>query len=127
MTVTNTSTVNKAIHPNNAYLVRSKITFYNSTSNTFVPWTGLANVSVTFYADALGTQTIAGLSGLGMAEVTNTGVYYVVVPAANTAILGTSYNGATVYQIVTGGTNNAIKVVTPLLVTQPRYAQPGAE
>jgi hypothetical protein len=127
MTVTNTSTVSKTIHPNNAYLVRSKITFYNSTTNQFVPWTGLANVSVSFYEDALGTQTIAGLSGLGMSEVTNTGVYYVVVPAANTAILGTTYTGDTVYQIVTGGTNNAIKVVTPLAVTQPRYAQPGAE
>lgn len=127
MTVTNTSTVTKTIHPNNAYLVRSKITFFNSTTNQFVPWTGLTNVSVTFYADALGTQTIAGLSGLDLTEITGTGVYYVVVPSANTAILGTNYNGATVYQIVSGGTNNAIKVVTPLLVTQPRYAQPGAE
>lgn len=126
MTVTNTTTVSKTIHPNNAYLVRSEIKFWSSSTNQFQAWTGLTTVAVGFYADALGTQSIAGLVGLGMSEVNNSGVYYVIVPAANTAILGTNYNGETVYQIVTGGPTNEIKVVTPLVVTQPRYAQPGA-
>lgn len=126
MSVTNTTTVSKTIHPNNAYLVRTKVTFWSSSTNTFQAWSGLTNMAVGFYADALGTQSIAGLVGLGMSEVNTSGVYYVIVPAANTAILGTTYNGSTIYQIVTGGTNNAIKVVTPLVVTQPRYAQPGA-
>lgn len=126
MSVTNTTTVSKDIHPNNAYLVRTQVTFWSSSTNQFQAWSGLANMTVGFYADALGTQGIAGLIGLGMSEVNTTGVYYVIVPAANTAILGTNYNGSTIYQIVTGGTNNAIKVVTPLVVTQPRYAQPGA-
>ena len=126
MTVTNTTTVSKTINPNNAYLVRSEVKLWSSSTNTFIAWTGLANMKVGFYADALGTQSIAGLIGLDMAEVTSTGVYYVIVPAANTAILGTNYNGEIIYQIVTGGTNDAIKVVTPLAVTQPRYAQPGA-
>lgn len=127
MSVTNTTTVSKTINPNNAYLVRTEVKLWSSSTNKFNAWTGLANMAVGFYEDALGTQSIAGLVGLGMSEVTSTGVYYVVVPAANTAILGTTYNGSTIYQIVTGGTNNAIKVVTPLVVTQPRYAQPGAE
>jgi hypothetical protein len=126
MSVTNTTTVSKTIHPNNAYLVRSVVTFWSSSTNTFQAWSGLTTMAVGFYADALGTTSIAGLTGLGMSEVNTSGVYYVIVPAANTAILGTNYNGSTIYQIVTGGPSNEIKVVTPLVVTQPRYAQPGA-
>jgi len=126
MSVTNTTTVSKVIHPNNAYLVRTEVTFWSSSTNQFQPWSGLTTMTVGFYADALGTQSIAGLVGLGMSEVNTSGVYYVIVPAANTAILGTNYNGSTIYQIVTGGPTNEIKVATPLVVTQPRYAQPGA-
>lgn len=126
MTVTNTATVAKTIQPNNAYLVRTKVTQWSSATNSYVAWTGLNSMRVGFYADALGVTAIGSLSNLTMTEVGATGVYYYVVPAANTAILGTNYNGATVYQIVTGGANNELKVVTALTVTQPRYALPGA-
>lgn len=118
-------TVSKTIQPNNAYLVRTKVTQWSSTTNTYVPWTGLSTMKAGFYTDALGTTGIANLTNLAMSEVTATGVYYVVVSAALTAVLGTTYNNTTVYQIVTGGPNNELKVVTPLAVTQPRYAEPG--
>lgn len=126
MSVTNTTTISKTINPNNAYLVRSEVKLWSSSTNQFQSWSGLTTMAVGFYTDALGTQSIPGLVGLGMSEVNNSGVYYVIVPAANTAILGTTYNGSTIYQVVTGGPSNEIKVVTPLRVTQPRYAQPGA-
>lgn len=113
----------KTINPNNAYLVRSQIRRWMSATNTFDLWTGLSNLTVGFYTDALGVNGIAGLTGRSMTESSVLGTYYNIVSAASTAILGTTYNNQTVYQIVTGGPNNEIKVVTPLVVTQPRYAQ----
>lgn len=117
--------VSKTIQPNNAYLVRTKVTQWSSTTDTYVPWTGLNSMRAGFYEDALGATGISGLTNLTMAEVTGTGVYYVVVSAALTAILGTSFDGDVIYQIVTGGASNELKVVTPLMVSQPRYAEPG--
>lgn len=113
----------KIINPANAYLVRSQIRRWISTTNTFELWTGLSNLVVGFYTDALGTTGIAGLTNLSMTESTVQGTYYAIVSAASTAPLGTSYNNQTIYQIVSGGPSNEIKVVTPLVVTQPRYAQ----
>lgn len=113
----------KTINPANAYLVRSSVTRYSSTTNKFEPWTGLTTLVVGFYEDALGTTAIAGLTNIAMTESSVLGTYYAVVSAASTTPLGTSYNDEIVYQIVSGGPSNEIKVVTPLLVTQPRYAQ----
>jgi len=48
-------------------------------------------------------------------------VYYRILTAAETANLA-SYDGDTIYQIVVGGSNNELRVVTPLVVTVPRTA-----
>lgn len=113
----------KTINPANAYLVRSQIRRWLSTTNTFELWTGLDNMTVGFYTDALGTNGIAGLTNLQMAESSVQGTYFAIVSAASTTPLGVTYNNETIYQIVSGGPSNEIKVVTPLVVTQPRYAQ----
>jgi len=113
----------KIINPANAYLVRSQITRWSSTTNQFEKWTGLTTLVVGFYEDALGTTAISGLTNIAMTESTVVGTYYAVVSSASTAPLGVSYNNETIYQIVSGGPNNDIKVVTPLVVTQPRYTQ----
>jgi len=113
----------KTINPANAYLVRSQITRWFSTTNSFEKWTGLTTLVVGFYEDALGTNGIAGLTNIAMTESSVLGTYYAIVSAASTTPLGVSYNNETIYQIVSGGPNNEIKVVTPLVVTQPRYTQ----
>jgi hypothetical protein len=113
----------KTINPANAYLVRSTITRYNPTTNAFEPWTGLTTMVVGFYKDALGANGIAGLTNISMTQSSVVGTYYAVVSASSTAPLATLYNNELIYQIVSGGPSNEIKVVTPLLVTQPRYAQ----
>jgi hypothetical protein len=113
----------KQINPANAYLVRSVVTRWSSTTNKFEPWTGLTSLVVGFYQDGLGTIPITGLTNIAMTESSVLGTYYAVVSATSTTPLGTLYNNEIVYQIVSGGPSNEIKVVTPLLVTQPRYAQ----
>lgn len=114
--------VSKQIHPSNAYLVRQSLTRYSATTNTYVTWTGATTIAVGFYEDALGVTAIAGLTGLAMTESTVQGVYYRVVDGTSTATLS-SYQGETIYQIVTGGSNSDLTVVTPLVVAAPRYAQ----
>jgi hypothetical protein len=112
----------KTISPNNTYLVRQAMTKYNTTTDKFAAWTG-ATLQVGFYEDALGATAIAGLGGLGMTESTATpGTYYCLVLGSQTATLS-AYAGDTIYQIVTGGPSNDVKVVLPLVVNQPRYAQ----
>lgn len=113
----------KIINPANAYLVRSQVRRWLSTTNTFELWSGLQNMTVGFYQDALGATGIAGLTNLSMTESSVLGTYFAVISAASTAPLAVSYNNETIYQIVSGGPSNEIKVVTPLVVTQPRYAQ----
>lgn len=117
-------TVSKTIQPSNAYLVRTKVTQWSSATNTYVAWTGLNSMVAGFYTDQTGTTGIASLTNLAMSEVTATGVYYVVVSSALTAGLSV-YEDTIIYQIVSGGPNAELKVVTPLIVTVPRYAQPG--
>jgi hypothetical protein len=117
-----TTATSKQIHPNNAYLVRQALSKYDPTTNTYIVWTGAASVTAGFYEDALGVTAIAGLTGLNMTESSVTGTYYYVVPGTSTAVLA-SYAGETIYQIVTGGVQSDLKVVTPLVVTEPRYAQ----
>lgn len=113
----------KQINPDNAYLVRSTITRWSSTTNRFEPWTGLTSLVVGFYEDGLGVDGIAGLTNIAMTESSVAGTYYAVISAASTAPLGSAYANELIYQIVSGGPSDEIKVVTPLLVTQPRYAQ----
>ncbi len=115
------STATKPIHPNNAYLVRQSLTKYDATTNTYIPWTGAATISASFYEDAFGVTPIAGLTGIAMAESAVLGTYYVVVSGTLTATL-TSYDGQTIYLVVTGGVQSDLRVVVPLLVTDPRYA-----
>ena len=117
--------VSKQIHTSNAYLVRQQLKQYDATTNTYIAWTGANTIAVGFYEDALGVTGIAGLTGLAMAESNILGTYYRIISGTLTATLASQYAGETIYQIVTGGSNSDLKVVTPLVVTQPRYAQVG--
>lgn len=115
--------VSKQIHPSNAYLVRQSLTKYDPVTNTYITWTGASTIVVGFYEDALGVTGIAGLTALPLTESTVQGTYYRVISGTDTATLTAQYAGETIYQIVTGGAASDLKVVTPLVVTQPRYAQ----
>jgi hypothetical protein len=114
--------VSKQINPSNAYLVRQALKKYDAATNDYIAWTGASTIAVGFYEDALGTTAIAGLTSLAMTESSVLGTYYRVIAGTLTAALS-SYAGETIYQIVTGGNASDLKVVTPLVVTQPRYAQ----
>lgn len=109
----------KILNPSNAYLVRQEWRKYDPATNGFPLWTGaIGNVSLA--EDSAGTTIISGFNALAMAEATS-GVYYRVLSSAETATLA-SYDGDTIYQIVVGGSNNELRVVTPLVVTVPRTA-----
>lgn len=109
----------KTINPSNAYLVRQEWRKYDPATNTFPLWTGaIGNVSLA--EDSAGATIISGFNALALSEATS-GVYYRVLSSAETATLG-AYDGDTIYQIVVGGSNNELRVVTPLVVTVPRTA-----
>jgi len=116
------TTTSKQIHPNNAYLVRQALTKYDPATNTYIVWTGATSIVAGFYEDALGTTAISGLINIAMTESSISGTYYAVVSGTLTANL-TTYDNDTIYQIVTGGVQSDLKVVTPLVVAEPRYAQ----
>lgn len=115
--------ISKQIHPANAYLVRQTLKQYDAATNDYILWTGASTIQVGFYEDALGTIGIAGLTGLAMTESAVAGTYYRIISGTSTAGLAAQYAGETIYQIVTGGGASDLKVVVPLVVTQPRYAQ----
>lgn len=115
------ATAIKPIHPDNAYLVRQSLSKYDPVTNTYVAWTGASTIVVGFYEDELGVTGIAGLTGLAMTEGVS-GVYYRVIDGTLTGSLAPTYVGDTIFQIVTGGALSDLRVVTPLLVTEPRYA-----
>lgn len=110
----------KQINPSNSYVVRQALKKYDPVTNDYITWTGATPITVGFYEDALGVTGIAGLTGLAMSESTVQGTYYKVVSGTSLAAL-TTYAGETIYQIVTAGALNDLTVVTPLVVTEPRY------
>jgi hypothetical protein len=114
----------KQISPANAYLVRQDIERYDAATNAYIPWTGGApNVTVGFYTNDDGTGGLAGLTGLPMEEAAGeAGTYIFVVPSALLTPLE-ALDGTIVYQIVFAGATANLKVVTPLKVTVPRWAQ----
>ena len=113
----------KQINPKNAFLARQAIERYSFATNEYIPWTGGANVKVGYYLDAAGAQPIAGMIDFPMDEVAGeAGTYAFVVPSNLMNGLMTM-NGTVIYQIVTAGQSDNLKVVTPLKVTVPRWAQ----
>lgn len=111
----------KTINPYNAYLVRTELTRFVAATNRYQTWTG-ASVSITFALDDAGVTPIAGLANFAMTESGVAGTYYAQIPTASVNLL-IPYDGQVVYQIVNGGNNADVTVVTPLLVQVPRYAQ----
>lgn len=112
----------KTINPYNAYLVRQELSRYQAATNTYIAWTGATAVSATFAEDDQGVTPIAGLANFALTESGVAGTYYAEIPTASANLL-IPYDGVVVYQIVTAGTNTDATVVTPLLVTIPRWAQ----
>lgn len=113
----------KTVHPANAYLARIEVQRYNNQTNLFEPWSG-TDVQVFFAQDAAGGTPITGMTGIDLVEVPGApGVYAEQIGAAVMNLL-VPYIGQTVYQIaLVGPTLADAKVVTPLVVRAPRYAQ----
>lgn len=115
-------TTTKPIYPANAHLTRQVIEEYNPATNEYEPYTG-ASFVVSFAENADGTEPITGLQNLALAESGGeAGTYYRVITAAELAPIA-ALSGQVVYQIVTGGAYNGLRVVTPMRVSVPRYAQ----
>jgi hypothetical protein len=117
------TTISKQIQPDNSYLVRQELRYYDPETNCYELWTE-QDASVTFAEDAEGASPIATLENIVMSEnVDFPGIYYVIVyrPLLEAAL--TPYVGETIYQIVRAGAFNDLQVVTPLVVSEPRYAQ----
>jgi hypothetical protein len=124
MTVANGRTISaKTVHPANTYLARVEVQYWDPTDNTFIPWTGTL-AQVDFAEDAAGTVPISGLTAIAMTEVAAVpGTYAAEIPGPTMDNLS-GYVGDTVYQIVTiGDSLTDARVVTPLIVRDPRYAQ----
>jgi hypothetical protein len=113
---------NKTVHPSNAYLVRVAAERYNATNDTFIPWTG-TTAEAFFTTDAAATVLIPGLGPFALTEIVAVpGTYQEQLPGSTMNAL-LPYIGQTVYQVVRMGTiYDDVKVVTPLVVRQPRYA-----
>jgi hypothetical protein len=111
----------KPIYPANAHLTRQVVEIYNSTTNAYEPYTA-GNLAVSFAAAADGTSPIAGLTNLPLSAAGVSGTYYRVITSAQLTPLA-ALSGTVVYQIVSGGTDAAYRVVTPMRVSVPRWAQ----
>lgn len=114
----------KRIHTANAFLARQAIERYDAATNSYIPWVaGDPTVSVGYYTAVDGSGGITGLTGLQMEEVAGApGTYALAVPSSLLTAL-TPYDGQVIYQIVRAGATNNLQVVTPLMVTVPRWAQ----
>jgi hypothetical protein len=112
----------KPIYPANAHLTRHVIEVYDPTTDTYIPFAGgVFRVSICEAAD--GTDPINGLVDLLMAPVPGAvGSYYRQLNGTELAALE-PFVGQVVYQIVAGGAYDDYRVVTPMIVTAPRYAQ----
>ena len=116
------ATTAKTIYTANAHLTRQAIEVYDQATDTFVPLTG-GVFTVSFATSSSGAGPIAGLQALPMAAVAGApGSYYAVIQAATLAPLA-ALAGTTVYQIVQGGPYNALRDITPMMVSAERYAQ----
>jgi|APGre2960657404_1045060.scaffolds.fasta_scaffold39369_2 hypothetical protein len=117
------TTISKQIQPDNSYLVRQELRYYDDATNCYELWTE-QDATVTFAEDTDGNTPIATLDSLVMSEAENhPGIYFLVVHAPLLQPALTPYVGQTIYQIVMAGAFNDLRVVTPLVVTEPRYAQ----
>ena len=112
-------TPTKTIYVGNAYLVRQEVRGWDATQNGFALASGLT-LAVTFAEQSDGTGPITGMTAISMPELgLFPGIYAATITGTVTAGL-TAYADTVIYQIVSGGPDNAIRVVTPLRVTIPR-------
>jgi len=111
----------KPIYPANAHLTRQVVELYNTATDVYEPYTGGALV-VSFAVNADGTSPITGLTNMALSASGVAGTYYRIIPSAQLAPLA-ALSGTVVYQIVSGGTDAAYRVVTPMRVSVPRWAQ----
>lgn len=125
-TIDGQSTEIKPIFPNNADLVRQYLTKFSATDNDYVAWDDATSVAVAFCTDAEGTSVIGGMGPFTMTAVDAAfpGWFHYVVPATVTALLDDAlYQGVTIYQRVTAGAAGELRVITPRLVSIPRYTE----
>ena len=116
----------KRLFVNNAHLAHEYLTRFSVTANAHVAWGDASSVQVALCTDPAGDTVIATLGPLAMAAVDAVnfpGWFYYVFTAALTAALDTdTYRGKVIYQRVTAGAAAELKVVTPWVVTEPRFA-----
>lgn len=116
----------KRIYPHNAFLVRQYLEKFDDASNEMVAWDDATNVKVSFATDKNGDDVITNMGPFDMAAVhaDHPGYYSYTVPASVTALLDVvALRGSRIWQIVTAGSADELRVATPLLVTEPRYAE----
>ena len=114
----------KQINPANAFLARAAIERFDTATNSYVPYTGgVPTVTVGYYTASDGTGPITGLTNIQLEELSGEPGTYGLAIASGLLAAIVPYVGQVIYQIVKGGPNQNLQVVTPLKVTVPRYAQ----
>lgn len=116
----------KRLFVRNAHLAWGYLEKFSVTDNAMAAWSDATSVAVAFCTDRQGDSVIASLGPFSMTAVDATnhpGYYYYIVPTSVTALLDTDeYRGRTIYQRITAGASSEVKVVTPWIVTEPRFA-----
>lgn len=119
----------KQLFVRNAHLARAYLTKYGVATNDYAAWSDAASVQVALCTDREGDLPITALGPFAMAAVDAVlypGWFFYVFSAALTALLDTdTYRTLTIYQRVTAGAAGELKVVTPFVVTEPRFAAAG--
>lgn len=115
----------KCIFIGNAHLVRQEIRFYDPSTDTFIPWTGVGSVSIcTASMDTAGKVTYTPIAYMGpfTLNVGLDGILYYEIPVGVVDILNTDlFINTTVYQVVTAGNASELQNIQPLLVSPSRY------
>jgi hypothetical protein len=129
-----TITQQKTINVRNDFLAREALTIYDGGTNTFIALLGAGDVTARLSTlptgfDVTGNpSTITGLGPSAMVESTGVrGTYYYAFNAAALKTGLATLVGTTVYLVVEGvyaNDANALVVVQPLLVVDPRAPQP---
>jgi len=110
----------------NARLVLVYLEKYATAGNDHAAWTAAPSPTVAFCSDPEGDAVITDMGPFALVEVDATnypGWYHYVVPTSVVQNLDTdAYRGTTIYQRITAGAASEVKRMTPLLVTEPGWA-----
>ncbi len=118
------TTGQKNLFIGNAHLARQMLQCYNAATNTMVPWTGPATVSLCTMTTDPTTGEVVYTPVVGpfnMVSVVAGVVYYIFPAGAIAALNMPPYLNATIYQVVIGGDDSELQDVQPFVVCPSRY------